>query len=105
MAGPQARILCLRIWHALYLGRDRRNSGEFRRQDAPMKLDPARHDWMRSPETSAVFDALGGEARFVGGAIRNALMDKDVADIDIATPLVPEDVMTRLRAAGLGAVP
>jgi poly(A) polymerase len=70
-----------------------------------MKLDPARLDWMRSAETSAVFDALGGEARFVGGAIRNALMDRHVADIDIATPLVPEDVMTRLRAAGLGAVP
>lgn len=69
-----------------------------------MKLDPVRHPWMKAPETRAVFAALG-EARFVGGAVRNALMGEAVADIDIATPLVPEEVEKRLKAAGLGAVP
>ena len=39
-----------------------------------VKLDPANHAWMRAPETRAVMDALGGNARFVGGAVRNALM-------------------------------
>jgi poly(A) polymerase len=68
-----------------------------------MKLDPARHPWMNAPETRAVFTALG-DARFVGGAVRNALMDEEVADIDIATPLVPLEVEKRLKAAGLGAV-
>ncbi len=60
---------------------------------------------MQAPETHAVLDALGGEARFVGGAVRNALIGEPVADVDIATPLVPEEVMRRLTAAGLRAVP
>jgi len=73
-----------------------------------MRLDPSRELWMVAPETRAVMDALtsdGGEARFVGGVVRNALMHRDVTDIDIATPLVPEEVTQRLQAAGLGAVP
>ncbi len=73
-----------------------------------MKLDPARETWMRAPETLAVLAALtqgGGEARFVGGAVRNALLKREVADIDIATTLAPDAVMKRLEAAGLGAVP
>jgi poly(A) polymerase len=70
-----------------------------------VKLDPKRHAWMTAPETRAVLDALGGEGKFVGGAVRNALLNKPVADIDIATPLVPEEVVARLKKAGLGAVP
>lgn len=69
-----------------------------------MKLDPQRHHWMRAPETRAVMDALG-EARFVGGCVRNALMGQAVADIDIATPLAPDQVTKRLEAAGIKAVP
>jgi len=72
------------------------------------RLDPAREDWMRTPETRAVFDALtrdGGEARFVGGAVRNALLGRAVADIDIATPLVPQEVSQRLHAANIQAIP
>src|ERR1700742_3504216 len=68
-------------------------------------LDPKRHPWMTAPETRAVLDALGGEGRFVGGAVRNALLGKPVADVDIATPLLPEEVSKRLIAAGLGAIP
>ena len=73
-----------------------------------MKLDPKMHAWMCAPETRAVLDALtkdGGEARFVGGVVRNALLAREISDIDIATPLTPEDVTKRLQAAGLGAVP
>ncbi|HJW42768.1 MAG TPA: CCA tRNA nucleotidyltransferase [Rhizomicrobium sp.] len=70
-----------------------------------MKLDPQRHPWMTAPETRAVLDALGGEGKFVGGAVRNALLGQPVADIDIATPLPPDDVSARLKKAGLGAVP
>jgi poly(A) polymerase len=68
-------------------------------------LDPKRHAWMTAKQTRAVLDALGGEGKFVGGAVRNALLRKPVADIDIATPLLPEEVVARLKAAGLGAVP
>ena len=73
-----------------------------------MKLDPSREKWMTAPETRAVMDALkadGGEARFVGGVVRNALMHRDVTDVDIATPLWPDDVTRLLQDAGLGAVP
>jgi poly(A) polymerase len=70
-----------------------------------VNLDPKRNPWMTAPETRAVLDALGGEGRFVGGAVRNALLGQPVADVDIATPLLPDDVAKRLVKAGLGAVP
>jgi poly(A) polymerase len=70
-----------------------------------MKLDPKRHAWMTAPETRAVLEALGGQGKFVGGAVRNALLGKPVADIDIATPLLPDAVVAILKKAGLGAVP
>lgn len=69
-----------------------------------MKLDPARHLWMIAPETRTVMAALG-EARFVGGAVRNALLGTPVADIDIAVPLRPEQAQARLMAAGIKVVP
>jgi poly(A) polymerase len=64
--------------------------------------------WLNAPETRAVMDALianGGAARFVGGCVRNALIGVAVDDIDIATPLTPDEVTRRLVAAGLQAVP
>jgi poly(A) polymerase len=63
---------------------------------------------MESEETRAVMAALtrdGAEARFVGGCVRDALLGRQVKDIDIATPLPPEAVMERLKAARLGVVP
>lgn len=72
------------------------------------RLDPDKHFWMRTPEVRAVMAALtadGGEARFVGGAVRNALLGEPVTDVDIATPLTPEEVTKRLKRAGLTAVP
>ncbi|MGI9464791.1 MAG: CCA tRNA nucleotidyltransferase, partial [Aestuariivirgaceae bacterium] len=50
----------------------------------------------------AVLSAEGGEARIAGGAVRNALLGEPIADIDIATTLLPEEVMTRARDAGMG---
>jgi len=72
------------------------------------RLDP--QPWMTDPHTSAVMDALeaaGGAdcARFVGGCVRNALMGRAVADVDIATRLLPPQVIAALEAAGLRAVP
>ena len=64
--------------------------------------------WLNAPEPRAVMGALtanGGAARFVGGCVRNALMGVPVDDIDIATPLTPDEVTRRLVAAGLQAVP
>jgi poly(A) polymerase len=71
-------------------------------------LDPNRQAWMRDPAVRSVMRALaadGGDARFVGGAVRNALLGKSVTEVDIATPLLPDDVVKRLTQAGLAAVP
>ncbi|NIJ49587.1 CCA tRNA nucleotidyltransferase [Rhizomicrobium electricum] len=59
---------------------------------------------MTNPETVKLMAVLG-EARFVGGVVRNALLGKPVSDIDVATPHPPEKVRALLEAAGLKAVP
>ena len=53
----------------------------------------------------ALLDRDGEEARVVGGALRNALMTLPVGEIDVATTAVPQDVVRRVEAAGLKAVP
>ena len=52
-----------------------------------------------------ILDRDGEQARVVGGAVRNALMDLAHGDIDIATTALPEVVCDRARAAGMKAVP
>jgi poly(A) polymerase len=72
----------------------------------PQRLDGA--GWLDRPETQAVFAALaarGYTARAVGGAVRNSLAGRPVADVDIATDARPQDVMRAAAAAGLRAVP
>ncbi len=64
--------------------------------------------WMRSPAVRRVVEALtanGPPARFVGGCVRDMLLDRDVSDVDIATPLLPAEVMDRLKKAGVRTVP
>jgi poly(A) polymerase len=68
----------------------------------------APQSWMREPATRAVLDALaagGTEARFVGGAVRDALLGRDIGDIDLATPAPPERVTALLHARGIKVVP
>lgn len=65
-------------------------------------------DWLRDPRGVAVIDALGrygGTARYVGGCVRDAILDRPVRDIDIATDLPPNKVVILLESAGLKAVP
>jgi poly(A) polymerase len=64
--------------------------------------------WFRAPGLRIVMDLLnkeGGEARIVGGAVRNALMGLQPSDFDIATTLKPQEVIERAEAAGLKAIP
>ena len=68
-----------------------------------MRIDPSLHPWMTAPETAEVFAALG-EARFVGGAVRNALLGAAVSDIDIAVPMPPSEVVLRLVAKDIKVV-
>ncbi|HEU0309645.1 MAG TPA: CCA tRNA nucleotidyltransferase [Sphingomicrobium sp.] len=50
-------------------------------------------------------DARQGTARFVGGAVRDLLLGERPGDLDLATFLEPDDVIRRLEAAGIKAVP
>jgi poly(A) polymerase len=65
------------------------------------RLDP--QPWMTAPATKKLMAALG-EARFVGGAVRNTLLGRKVEDIDVATPLLPGEVEHRLKSASIQAV-
>jgi len=63
-------------------------------------------DWMKAAETKAVMDALGtGQAMFVGGCVRNALLGEPVEDIDIATKHTPEEAEKILTAANIKVIP
>jgi poly(A) polymerase len=70
--------------------------------------------WMSEAATVAVlraFSAAGVEARFVGGAVRDALLERPAGasgaegDIDIATPASPEQVIDLLQKSGIKVVP
>lgn len=64
--------------------------------------------WMARPATQAVCAALadaGHQALFVGGCVRNALLDVPVTDVDIATDARPDRVSALAEAAGMRAVP
>ncbi|MEN0118671.1 MAG: CCA tRNA nucleotidyltransferase [Agrobacterium cavarae] len=68
----------------------------------------AGQSWFSKPGLQRIFSLLnadGGEARVVGGAVRNALMGLPVGDIDMATTLPPHDVVERAKDAGIKAVP
>jgi poly(A) polymerase len=58
---------------------------------------------MTAPETVQVMSALG-EARFVGGAVRDALLGAGVVDIDIAVPMPPAESLARLAAKGIKVI-
>src|SRR6267154_3374978 len=63
---------------------------------------------LSSGPTSRVLQLLndnGEEARVVGGAVRNALLDIPTGDIDIATTAVPDEVVRRAKLAGIKSVP
>ncbi|WP_369725882.1 CCA tRNA nucleotidyltransferase [Bradyrhizobium sp. LLZ17] len=75
-----------------------------------MSAEPilAQAPWLISGGTARVLQILnvdGEEARVVGGAVRNALLDLAPGDIDIATTALPEEVMRRAKSAGIKSVP
>ena len=71
-----------------------------------MRLDP--NEWLDRPGIKRLLKALDakrGSARFVGGAIRDFLLGEHPVDLDLATHHLPEEVIRRLEAAGIKAVP
>lgn len=64
--------------------------------------------WMKEAPTRSLLkalDAAGIGARFVGGCVRDALLGCPIADIDLATPALPEEVTAALIKAGIKVVP
>jgi len=60
--------------------------------------------FLAEPAFAALLDALPG-ARVVGGAVRDVLAGCPIADIDLGTKLLPEEVMAALQRAGIHVVP
>ena len=71
-----------------------------------MKLDATR--WAKRRGVAWILAALGAEqgmTRYVGGAVRDELLQIPVNDIDFATRLRPDEVIARLEQARIKAVP
>ncbi len=68
------------------------------------RLPPAA--WTTREDLAVLVAALGaGNARYVGGAVRDTLLGIEAKDIDLATPLVPDAVIGRCKKAGIRTVP
>ncbi|NNK79170.1 MAG: CCA tRNA nucleotidyltransferase [Litoreibacter sp.] len=64
--------------------------------------------WITQPASRAVTDAFeksGHQIFFVGGCVRNTLMERAVSDIDLATDATPEEMIALGQQAGLRTVP
>ncbi|MFC4352432.1 CCA tRNA nucleotidyltransferase [Fodinicurvata halophila] len=71
-----------------------------RRITPPQSGDPA-----AAEHVIAALQAGGAEVRYVGGCVRDALLGRPLSDIDLATPVPPEQVMEFLEAARLKVIP
>jgi poly(A) polymerase/tRNA nucleotidyltransferase (CCA-adding enzyme) len=69
---------------------------------ATLTIDPPA--FLSDPALVPVLAALP-EARIAGGAVRDTLAGRPVADIDLATPRPPDQVVEALTGAGIRAVP
>ncbi len=64
----------------------------------------AKPRFLAEPALAAVLAVLP-DARLIGGVVRDTLLARPVADIDLATPSPPEAVTAALERAGLRALP
>lgn len=73
-----------------------------------LEADRAFGQLLGEPAVSDVLTELNGtgrETRIVGGAIRNILLDRPVSDIDLATTLLPQEVMEQASSRDWKAIP
>jgi poly(A) polymerase len=88
-----------------------RNGGDHRQSRAATGMTPVRlpdAEWQHVDGLKSVLAALddvSGGPRYVGGAVRDTLLGLPVSDVDIATALLPDEVINRLEAAGIKAIP
>ncbi|MGE5564257.1 MAG: CCA tRNA nucleotidyltransferase [Bacillota bacterium] len=71
-----------------------------------LTIDPVK--WRERRGMERLLAAVGaddGLTRYVGGAVRDDLLSLPVSDVDLATRLEPDEVVRRLEAARIKAVP
>lgn len=59
-------------------------------------------------ETSVIIEAIekfGGEARLVGGCVRDSILQRDIHDIDLATNLLPNQAVKALKLRNIKTIP
>jgi poly(A) polymerase len=56
------------------------------------------------PYLNHIMEILG-EARLIGGCVRDAIIGKELSDIDIAVPNLPNEVISKLEKRGVRAIP
>ena len=66
--------------------------------------------WMLEEHTQKIMRVLNAQsgtplALFVGGSVRNLVLNRTVEDIDIATKLLPNEVMKRLKENNIKVIP
>lgn len=64
--------------------------------------------WLHEPDVKRLLQATedaGGQARVVGGAVRDFLLGHDGGDVDMASTLLPEATMVIAAASGWKAIP
>ena len=69
---------------------------------------PAQTPWLNDPKVTRVCTAIeagGYDIFFVGGCVRNVVLDEVASDIDMSTNARPETVMKLAKDAGLKAIP
>ena len=69
---------------------------------------PAETPWLNDPKVTRVCTAIeagGYDIFFVGGCVRNVVLDEVASDIDMSTNARPETVMKLAKDAGLKAIP
>ncbi|MBL4801658.1 MAG: CCA tRNA nucleotidyltransferase [Emcibacter sp.] len=65
------------------------------------------HPWLRAKPLLRLLHILNSDVltcRMVGGCVRDALLGREIIDIDLACSLVPEETMSRLEKAGVKVI-
>ncbi|MGE5723226.1 MAG: CCA tRNA nucleotidyltransferase [Sphingomonadales bacterium] len=70
-----------------------------------MLPDAPWQNWPGMKHLLDTLDAKGGATRYVGGCVRDTLLEVPVSDVDLATRIEPEEVLARLDKARIKAVP
>ncbi len=64
------------------------------------------HEFLQRSAVAAIFNALGHDKTYiVGGAVRDAIIGRVINDIDFATILLPDEIITHLENAKIKYVP